>query len=148
MLKAGLGNAALPLLLLFLVFASVQLFSSLSAVYFSITLSNTRPFLSNNFLFAVVFYLAGSTVIGLLEIVFMLLLPIGVRVGESGGLHLVFGSMLLDLLKHPELIGSNQDPAVLTQMSLGVGSVIVDLAAGMVLLFVTRWLLTRKISVK
>ncbi len=55
MLKAGLGNAALPLLLLFLVFASVQLFSSLSAVYFSITLSNTRPFLSNNFLFAVVF---------------------------------------------------------------------------------------------
>ena len=56
--------------------------------------------------------------------------------------------MLLDLLKHPELIGSNQDPAVLTQMSLGVGSVIVDLAAGMVLLFVTRWLLTRKISVK
>lgn len=148
MLKAGLGNAALPLLLLFLVFASVQLFSSLSAVYFSITLSNTRPFLSNNFLFAVVFYLAGSTVIGLLEIVFMLLLPIGVRVGESGGLHLVFDSMLLDLLKHPELIGSNQDPAVLTQMSLGVGSVIVDLAAGMVLLFVTRWLLTRKISVK
>ncbi len=148
MLKAGLGNAALPLLLLFLVFASVQLFSSLSAVYFSITLSNTRPFLSNNFLFAVVFYLAGSTVIGLLEIVFMLLLPIGVRVGESGGLHLGFDSMLLDLLKHPELIGSNQDPAVLTQMSLGVGSVIVDLAAGMVLLFVTRWLLTRKISVK
>lgn len=61
---------------------------------------------------------------------------------------MVFDSMLLDLLKHPELIGSNQDPAVLTQMSLGVGSVIVDLAAGMVLLFVTRWLLTRKISVK
>lgn len=148
MLKAGLGNAALPLLLLFLVFGVVQLFSSLSAVYFSITLSNTRLFLSNNVLFAVIFYLAGSTVIGLIEIVFMLLLPIGVRLTESGGVHLVFDSMLLDLLKHPELMGSNQDPSVFTQMSLGIGSVIADLAIGIVLLFITRWLLTRKISVK
>lgn len=147
-LQSILGDMVAPLLIVFLVMGLVQLFATLAAVYFAITLSNTRPFLSNNLLFSVVFYLASSTVIGLIELVAMLLLPIGIRLTEGGGMRLVFETTLGSLLQNPSLMGSNQDPSVFMQMSLGIGSVLADAAVGIVLLFVTRWLLTRKVSVK
>ncbi len=148
LLVSGLGDMFLPLLILLGAGGLIQMFSTLSTVYFAVTLSNTKPFLSNNVLFAVVFYLAGSTVVGLVELASMLLLPIGIRLSGDGGLTLTFESMLLDLIKNPELWGSSQDLAVFEHMSLGLGSVIADLAVGIFLLFITRWLLTRKIAVK
>lgn len=148
LLVSGLGDMFLPLLILLGAGGLIQMFSTLSTVYFAVTLSNTKPFLSNNVLFAVVFYLAGSTVVGLVELASMLLLPIGIRLSGDGGLTLTFQSMLLDLIKNPELWGSSQDLAVFEHMSLGLGSVIADLAVGIFLLFITRWLLTRKIAVK
>lgn len=148
LLVSGLGDMFLPLLILLGAGGLIQMFSTLSTVYFAVTLSNTKPFLSNNVLFAVVFYLAGSTVVGLVELASMLLLPIGIRLSGDGGLTLTFESMLLDLIKNPELWGSSQDLAVFEHMSLGLGSVIAELAVGIFLLFITRWLLTRKIAVK
>lgn len=148
LLVSGLGDMFLPLLILLGAGGLIQMFSTLSTVYFAVTLSNTKPFLSNNVLFAVVFYLAGGTVVGLIELASMLLLPIGIRLSGDGGLTLTFQSMLLDLIKNPELWGSSQDLAVFEHMSLGLGSVIADLAVGIFLLFITRWLLTRKIAVK
>ncbi len=148
LLVSALGDMFLPLLILLGAGGLIQMFSTLSTVYFAVTLSNTKPFLSNNVLFAVVFYLAGGTVVGLVELASMLLLPIGVRLSGDGGLTLTFESMLLDLIKNPELWGSSQDLAVFEHMSLGLGSVIADLAVGIFLLFITRWLLTRKIAVK
>lgn len=148
LLVSGLGDMFLPLLILLGAGGLIQMFSTLSTVYFAVTLSNTKPFLSNNVLFAVVFYLAGGTVVGLVELASMLLLPIGIRLSGDGGLTLTFESMLLDLIKNPELWGSSQDLAVFEHMSLGLGSVIADLAVGIFLLFITRWLLTRKIAVK
>lgn len=148
LLVSALGDMFLPLLILLGAGGLIQMFSTLSTVYFAVTLSNTKPFLSNNVLFAVVFYLAGGTVIGLIELASMLLLPIGIRLSGDGGLTLTFQSMLLDLIKNPELWGSSQDLAVFEHMSLGLGSVIADLAVGIFLLFITRWLLTRKIAVK
>ena len=147
-LASAFGDMMAPLLIVFLVMGLVQLFASLAAVYFAITLSNTRPFLSNNLLFSVVFYLASSTVIGLIELVAMLLLPIGIRLTEGGGIRLVFETTLGSLLQNPSLMGSNQDPSVFMQVSLGIGSVLADAVVGIILLVVTRWLLTRKVSVK
>ncbi len=148
LLVSGLGDMFLPLLILLGAGGLIQMFSTLSTVYFAVTLSNTKPFLSNNVLFAVVFYLAGGTVVGLVELASMLLLPIGIRLSGDGGLTLTFESMLLDLIKNPELWGSSQDLAVFEHMSLGLGSVIADLAVGIFLVCITRWLLTRKSAVK
>ncbi len=148
LLASIMGDALLPLLILLLAIGLVQMFSTLSTVYFAVTLANTKPFLSNNVLFGVVFYLAGSTVVGLLELVAMLLLPVGIRLSEEGGLTLVFESMLRNLIRHPEMWGTNQDLAVLEHVTLGLGSAVADLAVGICLLFLIRWLLTRKISVK
>ena len=133
LLVSGLGDMFLPLLILLGAGGLIQMFSTLSTVYFAVTLSNTKPFLSNNVLFAVVFYLAGGTVVGLVELASMLLLPIGIRLSGDGGLTLTFESMLLDLIKNPELWGSSQDLAVFEHMSLGLGSVIADLAVGIFL---------------
>lgn len=148
LLASVFGDMMAPLLIVFLVMGLVQLFATLAAVYFAIALSNTRPFLSNNLLFSVVFFLASSTAISLLEVGAMMLLPVGIRLTEGGGVRLVLETTLGSLMQNPELMGTNQDPAVFLQVSLGIGSVLVDLAVGIVLLFVTRWLLTRKVSVK
>ncbi len=148
LLASAFGDMMGPLLIVFLVMGLVQLFATLAAVYFSIALSNTRPFLSNNLLFSVVFFLASSTAVSLLEVGAMMLLPVGIRLTEGGGVRLVFETTLGSLMQNPGLMGTNQDPAVFMQVSLGIGSVLVDAAVGIVLLFVTRWLLTRKVSVK
>lgn len=135
---------AVPILSGAAVMFVVQMVLFVAAVYFAITLANTRPFLSNNLLFSVLFYFVVNTVVGVLEMVGLLLLPVGVHVGENG-LSFVAQGMLPTLLD----LGMGQHGVdELFGMTIGLGSVLMDVAALVALLLLTRWLLTRKTSVK
>lgn len=146
-IKALLGGQFSPLLVFFGAVVLVQLFLMVSEVYFSITLANTGPFLKNNVIFAVVFYFVVNTVAGVLELVAMMVLPLGIKLTGDGHVQWVFETTLGYLIANPSLAGE-QDLSVFNEISLGVGSIAVDLALGIALLFITRWLMTRKTSVK
>lgn len=146
-IKALLGGQFSPLLVFFGAVVLVQLFLMVSEVYFSITLANTSPFLKNNVIFAVVFYFVVNTVAGVLELVAMMVLPLGIKLTGDGHVQWVFETTLGYLIANPSLAGE-QDLSVFNEISLGVGSIAVDLALGIALLFITRWLMTRKTSVK
>lgn len=146
-IKALLGGQFSPLLVFFGAVVLVQLFLMVSEVYFSITLANTGPFLKNNVIFAVVFYFVVNTVGGVLELVAMMVLPLGIKLTGDGHVQWVFETTLGYLIANPSLAGE-QDLSVFNEISLGVGSIAVDLALGIALLFITRWLMTRKTSVK
>lgn len=124
--------------------AFLQLVLFIAEVYAAITLANTRPFLSNNLLFSVLFYFGAQMAVGILEVAGLLLLPLGVRIG-AGGYSFVAEGMLPTLLK----LGPGQhELEELTGMTIGMGSVVVDAAALAALLLITAWLLRRKTSVK
>lgn len=146
-IKALFGGQFSPLLVFFAAVVLVQLFLMVSEVYFSITLANTSPFLKNNVIFAVVFYFVVNTVGGVLELVAMMVLPLGIKLTGDGHVQWVFETTLGHLIANPSLAGE-QDLSVFNEISLGVGSIAVDLALGIALLFITRWLMTRKTSVK
>lgn len=141
------GSQFSPLLIFFVAAILVQLFLMVSEVYFSITLANTSAFIKNNILFAVVFYFAANMVGSVLELVAMLVLPLGIKLTGDGHVQWVFETTLGSLIANPSLTGE-QDLSVFSEISLGVGSIVVDLALGIALLFVSRWLMTRKTSVK
>lgn len=122
----------------------VQLVLFVVEVYFAVTLANTRSFLSNNLLFSVLFYFAVNMAVSVLELIGLLVLPLGVRIGEDG-VSFVAQGMLPTLLD----LGMGQHGVdELFGATIGLGSVLVDLAALAALLLLTRWLLNRKTSVK
>lgn len=116
-------------------------------MYFAITLANTSPFLKNNILFSIVFYFAVNMVGSILELVAMLVLPLGIKLTGDGHVQWVFESTLGSIIANPSLAGE-QDLSVFSEISLGVGSILIDLILGIALLFTSRWLMTRKTSVK
>ena len=139
------GSTFTPLVIFALVSSAVQLFAVIGEVYFAITLANTRPFINNNILFSVVFFFVINMAVGILEIIAMLLIPLGLKFTETGvvwATETMLGSMMLNM----EALGSSQP--LLSGISIGVGSCFADLAAGIGLLLAARWLLTHKTSVK
>jgi hypothetical protein len=146
-IKSLFGGQFSPLLVFFGAAMLIQLFLMVSEVYFSITLANTSPFLKNNVLFAVVFYFVVNMVAGVLELVAMMVLPLGIKLTGDGHVQWVFETTLGSLIENPSLTGQ-QDLSVFSEISLGVGSIAVDLILGIALLLVARWLMTRKTSVK
>lgn len=111
---------------------------TLVALYFSITLSHTRPFLKNSILFSAIWYVAISTILSILRLIAMLVVPVTIPL-ETGRLE--WGLMLTDLSE----LFTQTAPNV---PRLGVGSIFVDLAGIALLLCLTSWLLKRKTSVK
>lgn len=120
----------------------VQLLMSLSALYFSMTLANTRTFSRNNILFSVVFYFVLSMVMSFVELAGMLLVPLGVSVDPvNGQAAFVAESMLGSVL-------DNMQGAASSGVVVGMGSTLVDVIAAVVFLVLTWRLLKRKVLVK
>lgn len=122
----------------------VQLAVTISELYFAMTLANIRLCQANSILFSVLFYFGVQMAAGVLEVVALLLLPIGVRFGPQG-VSFVFEGMLHTLL---EVGGQTNDLAAFSNMTIGLGSLVLDVALIVGLLFATRWLMTYKTSVK
>ena len=135
-----MGAEFTGMVLFLLVTMVTQTLATLSAIYFAITLSHTKPFLKNNILFSVVWYFALNTVIGLLELAGMLLIPI-LLTAQNGHLALDFQFMLSNL----DAIGQTGQ---MISSGMGVGNVLADLTVAAVLLPLTIRLLRRKTSVK
>ena len=135
------GTRGLHYLLTFAaVSAFVQMCATISQVYGAIVLSNTRMFLKNNILFAVIFYFASTMVVSILEMLGMLLIPLGLQFHEDG-VSFVFSSSLQSLLDGA-MTGNS------STFVLGVGSVFIDVAVSIGLFLAARWLLIHKASVK
>ena len=146
MIDALFGGMLLPLVIYSGAAALIQLGMSISTVYAAITLANTRVFIRNNIVYAVVFYFVGNMAVSMLELAGMLFIPLGLQLTESGGVNFVFDTTFRSLM---ELNGSQvSDTAMLTGMNFGLGSMLVDAAATVGLLLLTRWLMTHKSSVK
>ena len=138
------GQGMTPLVICGVVLFFIQLLAFFGELYFAVTLANTRAFLRNNVAFAFVFYLVANFAVGLLELAGMLLIPAGLRIGETGvsfTTDLMLGSLV-------ELSAANTSGALISGMTIGLGSGLVDLLAGIGLLLAARWLLTHKTSVK
>ncbi|MCI8554237.1 MAG: hypothetical protein HFJ80_04750 [Clostridiales bacterium] len=116
----------------------VQTLALIGELYFAMTLANTRSFVRNNALFSVLFYFAASTVVGFLELVGILLIPIGMQLTEQG-MELRFEMMLSSI----HLVEQG-----LTGVTMGLGSILVDLVAGVGLLLAARLLMEHKLTVK
>ncbi len=110
---------------------------SVALIFFVITFSNTRPFIKNNVLFSIVWYLAFSTVIGLVKIVAMLFFPLSLAI-ENGHLVLEWQFMAASMIENA---GSGA-------ASMGLGNVIIDLACAAVLFPLINWMLKKKTSVR
>lgn len=143
-LNRQLGSVGGPLVGGALVLFLIQLVLFVSEVYFSITLSNTRAFQGNAILFAVLFYFVTQMAVGILELAGIFLIPLGVAFGASGISFRAEG-MLHTIL---QLGPGEHELEELGGMTIGLGSVLVDVLCLVVLLAATRWLLARKTSVK
>ena len=120
---------------------AAQLLTFLGELYFAVTLANTRPFLRNNTVFSVLFFFITNFIVSLLELAGMLLIPLGIHIGESGA-EWVFRGLL-------DMFGASHSGNSLTGLAtIGLGGVFVDAAAGVALLLIARWLLAHKTSVK
>lgn len=118
----------------------VQIGAAISQVYAAITLSNTRMFLKNNILFAVIFYFASTMIVSILEMLGMLLIPLGLQF-TGNGVSFVFSSSLQSFIDGTMTNNSSN-------FVMGVGSVFIDIAVGVGLFVATRWMLIHKASVK
>ncbi len=129
------------LLLYVAVVGAAQLLAFLGELYFAVAFANTRPFLRNNVVFSVLFFFITNFAVSLLELAGMLLIPLGIQFGASGA-EWVSQSML-------DMLGAGYTGNSLSELAtIGIGSVFVDVAVGIALLLVARWLLTHKTSVK
>lgn len=112
---------------------------SVSIIFFVITFSNTRPFIKNNILFSIVWYLAFSTAISLVKMIAMLFLPLNLAV-ENGHLVLELRFMVSSMIESVQ--------SGLANTSMGLGGVIVDIIGIAVLFPLTNWMLKKKTSVR
>ena len=141
MLREEIGAPLIPFIIYLVVLELVQLGAMIGELYFAITLSNTRLFLKNNIVFSVLFFFAANFVVSLLEMGALMLIPVGLRFGPDGA-QVVWDSMLRSMIA----AGSSNLP--LDSVSMGLGSIVVDLLCAVGLLVASRWLMTRKTSVK
>ena len=139
------GSSFTPLFVFFTLTGCAQLLAFIGEIYFSVSLANTRPFIKNSVIFSIVFFFVSNFVVGLLELVAMLFIPLGVNFTENG-IKFTTETMAGSLALNMDVFRS-ADPIV-SNISVGIGSGFADLLAGVVLLILARWLLTHKTSVK
>ena len=120
----------------------VQLFLFIVEVYFSMTLANVGAFAKTNILFSVIFYFACDTVVNLLEVVAALLIPVGIRFSQSGS-YFVPEATLSSIISNP-----NINTAPLSDITIGIASVGLDVVLAVVLILLSIQLLKKKISLK
>lgn len=135
-MKDLFGSSMGPMLVYLLASIIIQVFLFIAEVYFAITFANTKLFIKNNVLFAVVWYVAVTFVVQILDVIAMLVIPLSIEVGEKS-VRIVGSSMLAE--------GSFISGGMTT---VGIGTVFSEILCLVVLLIVTNWLLKRKVSVK
>ena len=138
------GGNFTPLVVFTLASSFAQLFAFIGELYFAITLANTRAFQRNNALLSVVFYFVANFAVSMVEVLSMLVIPLGVNITDSGvtwTTQTMLGSFTTNFTV------MDAQPLV-ANVSVGVGSSIADLVVGIVLLILTNWLLSKKASVK
>ena len=146
----GVVTLAVPIILQNLITTSLGLIDTFmvgalgEAPLAAVTLANTRPFIKNNILFAVVFFFAGNMLVSLLEMAGLFFIPLGLRFSEQGAA-LTFETTLSSLMEAG--MGTNGMEAI-TAVSFGMGSILVDAAVAVGFLFLAKWIMTRKASVK
>ena len=79
LVKLLFGDLFLPVLVYVIVMALVQMAAVIGEIFAAVTLANTRPFIKNNILFAVVFFFAGNMLVSLLEMAGLFFIPLGLR---------------------------------------------------------------------
>ena len=143
-LKSFADSGYMAMTVNMLVLFLIQLGTMVASIFASITLANTRQFMKNNVVFAVLFYIALNMIIGVLELAGLLLIPMGLRFSDAGA-SLVFETTLGSML---QMGGQMNGSVAAREVAFGMGSAFVDLAAAVGLLLLTRWLLEKKASVK
>ena len=118
---------------------------TIGELYFAITLANTKTFSSNSVLFSVLFYFCTTMVAGLLEVVAMLIVPLGLRIGADGA-SFVFENMWGTLIESLRISGGGSSD--LMNVTIGMGNLAMDLLLAAAFLVAARWLMTKKTSVK
>ena len=144
MLVSAFGDMFVPMMIYIAIAALVQMAAMIGEIFAAVTLANTRMFIKNNIIFAVVFFFAGNMIVSLLEMAGLFFIPLGLRFSGQGAA-LTFETTLSSIL---QIGGSTNDPAALATVSFGLGSIIVDAAVAVGLLILARWLMTHKSSVK
>ena len=144
LVKLLFGDLFLPVLVYVIVMALVQMAAVIGEIFAAVTLANTRPFIKNNILFAVVFFFPGNMLVSLLEMAGLFFIPLGLRFSEQGAA-LTFETTLSSLMEAG--MGTNGMEAI-TAVSFGMGSILVDAAVAVGFLFLAKWIMTRKASVK
>ena len=118
---------------------------TIGELYFAITLANTKTFSSNSVLFSVLFYFCTTMVAGLLEVVAMLIVPLGLRIGADGA-SFVFENIWGTLIESLRISGGGSSD--LMNVTIGMGNLAMDLLLAAAFLVAARWLMTKKTSVK
>ncbi len=141
-LKGVFGEMFYNVFIFIIVSSLIQLISYVGIIFFSITLANTKHFVNHNVLFAILFYLVISFVVGIIESIVLLVLPLSLKFSDAGTT-LVFKSMagsFSDMLSSAGMF--------VNSFTIGLGTLIVDVAAGVGLLIAAKWLMTKKTMVK
>ena len=98
LVKLLFGDLFLPVLVYVIVMALVQMAAVIGEIFAAVTLANTRPFIKNNILFAVVFFFAGNMLVSLLEMAGLFFIPLGLRFSVQGAA-LTFETTLSSLME-------------------------------------------------
>ena len=147
MIDLVFGGKFAPFIAVVITMSAVKLLTYIGEIYFAITLANTRLFLKNNIVFSILFYFIVNFAEGLLEIPAMFFIPLGISISNSG-VAWSTESMAHSLGFSLSNFAAVNNQSLISDVSVGVGSIFVDLLAGITLLLLSRWLLTYKSSVK
>lgn len=112
-------------------------------VFFALSLANTSKFLRNNIAFSIVFYILTTFVVSLLDVLAMLFVPLGIQSAVDGSSSFVFENMFGTMMNE-----INSTATVAAPMTIGIGSLILDIILIVVFILLTNYLLKRKINVK
>ena len=131
-----LRRIPVSLTLLFLSLWAMQFVLFVASVTGSMTLANIGPFAKNGVAFSFLFYIAVFIIQNLIDLLALLLIPLGFVYSLSGGTQLVFESMLY----------YSATPDILLQM--GLGSIIVDFLMTVGLIVLSIQLLKRRVAIR
>ncbi len=112
-------------------------------VFFALSLANTSKFLRNNIAFSIVFYILTTFVVSLLDILAMLFVPLGIHTAADGSSSFVFENMFGTMMNE-----INSTATAAAPITIGIGSLILDVILIVVFVLLTNYLLKRKINVK
>jgi len=140
----GMSDVFGPLIAYGIVSVVIASVAMLSEIFFVITLSHTRPFIRYNILFSIVGYFIINTVVGFIEMFFMMLFPLGLQMtGDKLGWTT---KTMAGFMFNPYLAASEE--TIFEGTVLGVGNWVADILVIVTLLILTQWIMKKKASVK